>query len=102
MELISWAVIIGLSFLLYLLLRAREIKHRIYTAIIILLILFFYITASKVLSQNKIDLKSFEGIVYAIKIYFVWLVHVFKNAKTLAGNAIKMDWVGNLNVSKPF
>ncbi|MBM3233938.1 hypothetical protein FJZ19_02475 [Candidatus Pacearchaeota archaeon] len=92
---ISWIIIALLLVLLLFLAKARHIKHKSYAIIIVFLLLFLYISASQIFSGANIDFKSFDGWIKAGKLYFSWLVHIGGNVKDLAGNAIKMDWVGN-------
>jgi uncharacterized membrane protein YGL010W len=60
--------------------------------LILLLLLFVYISASIVISKNHIEIKSASGMITAGKAYFQWIGHVIDNTKTVVGNVIKMDW----------
>ena len=93
---ISWIVVGMIVVIILVFAKIKHIKHKTFLILILLLILFFYITATKVIGQENVDLSSFGGIMNAGKIYFTWLVHAGGNAKSLAGEAIKMDWVGNV------
>jgi len=95
---ISWIIIGMLIIVVLFLAKARHIKHKTFIIIFLVLIIFFYFTASKVLSGKNIDLQSFEGIIKAGKIYFSWLIHIAGNTKVMIGNAIKMDWIGNSTI----
>lgn len=88
----NWIIIAVLTVLAFLFLRVRHMKHKIYLVILILVLLFVYITASKVLVGQNINWKSATDIGKATKLYFSWLVDAGSNFKTIAGNAIKMDW----------
>jgi len=95
---VNWLIVIGLVVVLLLLLRYRKMEHlktKIYVVVIIFLLLFFYVTISGVTEKNKVNLKTFDGIMSAGKLYFSWLGQVFTNVKTISGSAVKMDWVGN-------
>jgi hypothetical protein len=74
----------------------RHWKHRITAIFLILLLLFIGLTFMKVYTNNSLDLKTPSGLFSAAKIYFAWLVHIFDNVKVLTGNAVRMDWSGNL------
>ncbi len=94
MTLIFWAIFVGLGLLIFIFIKFIHMKHKIYAVLIVLLLLFLYVTAGQVISSNEIDVTSGEGVVQAATIYFKWMAHIFKNARVLAGNAIKMDWEG--------
>jgi len=51
-----------------------------------------------IIKENNMNLKSFDGIVGAGKLYFSWLGHAFENSRSILGNVIKMDWVGNSTI----
>jgi hypothetical protein len=94
-KMVSWLVIGILILLVLAFFKAKRVQHKFYTILLIFLLIFFYVSWSKVIAENNIDIKSFEGILVAGKLYFKWVGHVINNAKTLAGRAIKMDWSGN-------
>ncbi len=92
---LNW-IVIGMLIVLFLIaLRFKHLKQKAFLIAIILLALFFYISASKVIKTESINLKTFDGVVSAGRIYFNWLIHLGGNVKTLGGQAIKMDWVWN-------
>jgi len=95
---LNWVIIAVLILLIFTFLRFKHLKHKIFAILIILFVLFFYLSASRIISESNIDLASFDGIVKAVKIYFAWLVNAFENLRTVVGNAVKMDWKGNLTV----
>jgi len=89
---VSWLIIVALVLILIIFLKVRTFQHKFYLTLIIVLVLFFYITGSRVIAQNNIDVNSFDGMVSATKVYFSWLGSIFTNTKALVGNAINMDW----------
>ena len=80
---------------LFIFFKAKDFKHRFYTILVIILLVFFYSTFSNVVSDKKVDLKTFDGLTTAGKLYFSWLGHFAGNIRAVSGNAIKMDWAGN-------
>jgi glucan phosphoethanolaminetransferase (alkaline phosphatase superfamily) len=95
---VNWLIVVGLVVVLLVLLRFRKMEHlktRVYVVVVIFLLIFFYLTISGVIEKNKVDIKTFDGVVSAGKLYFSWLGQVFTNSKVIAGNAVKMDWAGN-------
>jgi len=95
------AVLVFLVLLLVLLfLKAKTMQHKTYAILITVMLIFFYVTGSKIIAENNVDLKTFDGMVTAGKLYFSWLGHVLQNTKVLIGNAVKMDWRGNITLEK--
>jgi hypothetical protein len=93
--LISW-IIVGVMILVILFfLKFKHFGHRTLIVILLIMILFVYLTASRIVSENNVNMKSFDGVVQAGKLYFSWLGQVGGNLKSLTGNAIRMDWGGN-------
>jgi len=92
---ISWIIIGLLLVLLLFFAKARHVKHKFFAIFLVFILLFLYLSASQLFSGANIDFKSFEGWIKAGKIYFSWLVNIGGNLKNLAGEAIKLDWVGN-------
>lgn len=92
---INWIIIGLLLVLLLFLAKARHVKHKFYAIFLVLVLLFIYLSASRVFSGANIDFKSFEGWVKAGKLYFSWLVHIGGNLKSLTGEAFKLNWAGN-------
>ncbi|MBU1136109.1 MAG: hypothetical protein KJ559_01215 [Nanoarchaeota archaeon] len=91
-------IILGLIIFVTLILKVRYFQHKMYIIFIVSLIAFFYLTGSMIIKENNMNLKSFDGIVGAGKLYFSWLGHAFENSRSILGNVIKMDWVGNSTI----
>jgi drug/metabolite transporter superfamily protein YnfA len=91
---LNWVIIAVILVLVFLLLKTKEVKHRILTVVGILIVLFVIISVAPILSGA--NLATFGGVVSAGKLYFSWLVGVFNNLVELTGNALKLDWIGNL------
>jgi len=87
-----WSIVIVLIILAFVFLKMSHAKHRISLIVFILVLLFFYITVSRVFTQYDIDWKSSAGMEKGIKVYFSWLGGAFGNLKTITANAIRMDW----------
>lgn len=72
--------------------KLGHFRKKTFILIVIFLILFFYSTLLIINSKNKLDFSTSEGFMNSMKIYGGWLANGFGNLKTIAGNAIKMDW----------
>lgn len=83
---------VALIVVVLLFIKFRHFKHRTFAILLILLLVFVYVTSTRVLHQYDLNLKSVAGIEKAVKVYFVWLGGAFDNLKVITGNAMKMDW----------
>jgi len=97
---VNFVILAVLVFLVLLFLKAKTMQHKTYAILITVMLIFFYVTGSKIIAENNVDLKTFDGMVTAGKLYFSWLGHVLQNTKVLIGNAVKMDWRGNITLEK--
>jgi ACR3 family arsenite efflux pump ArsB len=95
-KMISWIVIGMLIIILLVFAKIKHIRHKTFLIAVVLILLFFYISAVSVIGNKNLNLTSFSGITEAGKLYFTWLVHIGGNTQHLVANAIKMDWVGNV------
>jgi len=92
---VEWLVLGILIVMLLIFFKTKRFQHKFYAILILVLLIFFYTTGSKIIKENNINIKTFDGMVTAGKLYFSWLGHILGNVKTLTGNVIKMDWGGN-------
>ncbi len=77
---------------IWLIIEAKRMKHKVFAILLIMLIIFTYVSFSVVIKNNDIDLKSTSGWVSAGKLYFVWLGGIFGNLKSITAYAFKQDW----------
>ncbi len=92
---ISWLIIGILVVVAFLLLRFKEVRHRIGLFTIILLLLFFIISIGYVTKVNHVNVSTFDGVAQVSQFYFVWLKGVAKNLVGITGYAIKQNWAIN-------
>lgn len=87
--------------LIIFLLKFKEIKHRFFSFLIIILIIFVILSASYVFSNNDLDLTSFDGFVKSSQVYLGWLGGAFSSFGDVTAYAIKdKNWgVGNSSIS---
>lgn len=88
----NWLIIAVLIILVLVFIKIRYIKHKVFLILFVLILLFFYITSSRILDEYNINWKSVAGIEKATKVYFAWLGGTFNNLKVITANTIKMDW----------
>jgi len=97
---VNWIILAALILLVIIFFKAKRTQHKIYTILIVLIIIFIYVTGSRIISENNVNIKTLDGIILAGKLYFSWLVNVFNNIKIIAGNAIKLNWMGNSTIKQ--
>ena len=93
---ITFFIVAALIIAVWVLIEVKRFKHKIFAIVLIVLILFTYLSFSYTLSGQDIDLKTVSGLTEAGKLYIVWLGSMFNNVKSLTANAIHMDWKGNV------
>lgn len=88
--------IIGvIAVIIFALLKLKHVQHRFLIILIVVLALFFFLSANKAIKNNNINLKSLDGILAVFKIYLNWFSQLGHNFTELGGYAIKMNWQGN-------
>ena len=98
---VTFFIIAVLIIAIWVIIEIQRLKHKIFAIVLILLILFSYISATIIFRGQNLDFKTIPGVIEASKIYFSWLVSVFGNVKVITTNAVKMDWSGeNISVNK--
>lgn len=85
-------IIAVIIIVIWLIIEAKRMRHKLFAIFLILLILFSYFSFILALKGKDIDYSTPGGFVDAAGLYFSWLGHVFVNFKTITANAIKMDW----------
>ncbi len=72
--------------------EVKRFRHKIFAVMLIVLIIFTYISFIATVKGKDINFKSIEGIKEGGQIYLSWLGSVFGNIKVMTSNAIHMDW----------
>ena len=91
----NWWIISIVAFVGIVLFKAKEIKHRIGLLVIAFFVIFLLLSIYQVYSTNSLDLTSFDGIVRAGQVYFVWLGTIFHNIGSVSTYVIQQDWSVN-------
>jgi len=97
---IFWIMLIILVIILFVFLKLKHAQHRIFLAVLIILVIFFYISYTQIFAGQDINLNSSEGLTKIGKVYISWLGNIFYKAKGIMGNVIKTDWKGNLTLEQ--
>ena len=85
-------VILILIIAIWLIIEFKRFRHKILAIFLIILVLFTYFSFSAVIKGKDIDLKTFDGMKEAGKLYLLWFGNLFKNVKVVTSNAIDMNW----------
>lgn len=88
-------VVIVLIIAIWGFIEFKRFRHKIWAILLIVLILFAYFSFASVVKSNDINIKTFDGIKEAGKLYGLWFVHAFQNMKMIVTGAVHMDWKGN-------
>ena len=77
------------------------IKKNIFLILVIGLILFFSFSLYRISTTYNLDFTSFNGLLNAGKLYFLWIKSLFVNFGKITGYAVGQDWILNeTNVTK--
>jgi predicted ferric reductase len=85
---------------IWLIIEFKRFRHKILAVFLIFLILFTYFSFAGVVKDKNLDLKTFDGMKEAGKLYFLWIGNAFKNVKVVTSNVIDMDWRVNETVEQ--
>ena len=94
----SWTSIFVLAIItigIWIVIEIKRFKHIIFAILLIVLVIFSYVSFAVVAQDNELDFTSFSGVIEATKIYFSWLGSIFGNLKQITANVFKLDWSAN-------
>ncbi|MEM3405360.1 MAG: hypothetical protein QW117_00055 [Candidatus Pacearchaeota archaeon] len=87
-----WIIILIAIVFIYLIIKIKHAHNKFFITLIILALLFLYLSIYSVVKTNNIDVKSMDGMIMAGKAYIKWVGNVIDNTKTIIGNAIRLNW----------
>ncbi len=88
-------IVLVLIVAIWLIVEFKRFKHKTFAILLIVLILFTYLSFVLTVKGKNLDFTSIDGLKQAGKLYFSWLGSVFHNLKSLTSNAIDMSWKAN-------
>lgn len=106
---ISWWLISVVAIALFIVIFKSQdavnmfvvIKKNIFLILIIGLILFFSFSLYRISTTYDLDFTSFDGLLGAGKLYFLWFKSLFVNFGKITGYAVRQDWILNeTNITK--
>lgn len=93
---LNWWVI-GLAIvIIFILLKFKEIRHKLGFLLVVGLVLFLVLSFATIYSSNNLDLTNFAGVMKAGELYVSWLGTAFQNVKGISAYVINQDWGINL------
>src|SRR3989344_5122313 len=76
------------------------VRKNIFYVLLIVVLLFFAFSLYNIHKTYNVDLKSFDGVIQAGRIYFLWIRNLFGNLGGVTGYAVQQDWwLNNLNAT---
>jgi hypothetical protein len=92
----NWWLIILVVIVIFILLKFKEIRHKLGFLFVVALVLFLALSFASLYSSHNLDLTSFSGLVKAGDLYVSWLGQAFHNVKSVSSYVIHQDWGLNL------
>jgi len=65
--------------------------------ILMLIVMFLFLGALFIISNNNLYLKESENLVIFKSLYHNWLSHVYDNSLKLTGHVVNLDWLPDTN-----
>ena len=85
-------VVAVLIIAIWVVIEIKRFKHKLFAILLIVLILFTYLSFTAVLKGKDIDFKTGTGLKEAGQLYIAWLGSIFGNLKSITTHAVDMDW----------
>ncbi len=101
---VNWLLIGVLVVAAMIILKFKEIRHQAGIFIGLGILVFLVLSFGHLSATHDIDLNSFDGFMYASKLYMAWLKHAFGNVVETTAYVVHKDWGLNstgINASKP-
>jgi len=89
----NWLLIIIVVLGLLVFLKVSHLRHKITTVVIVVLLLFLYVSFSVVAQNHSTDISTAKGLFQATQVYFSWFGQAFVNMKSITGSVVDMDWL---------
>jgi hypothetical protein len=81
-----------LAFVVFSLMRAKHMKHKLMLIMAIFVVIILGIGYFAAVAGKGIDFNTVDGMTTAGKLYVGWLANSFNNMGVLTGNAVALDW----------
>lgn len=90
---VNWIFIIIVLLAIFVFFKITSFRYeRWWTYSIGILLFLFVFTFFKVVSNNDLDITTFEGFVSGMKAYVSWLIGFGKTTASITGQATLFDW----------
>lgn len=100
---LNWIIVFAIISAGFLFIRLSHTEKKIKLIVVSVVLIFLYISANSLLTENNIKLDSIEGYSKAVSIYLGWLVSTGKTVFSVSGDAVKFAGnviKGNLTLTK--
>ena len=88
----GWMIVLLLIAVVFLVVKVVNKKQALAVKATLALFLFVTLTVSYVLINEDVNLTSVDGVMQAVKVYFVWLSQLGNNAAEVTGYIVNQDW----------
>lgn len=91
----NWGLMVVIAvvvILIFVIMKFKELRHKAGFLVVLFLLLFLGLTFANIYFKSNADLKTFDGVMTAGKLYFSWLGQVAKNIGDVTGYVIHQDW----------
>ncbi len=88
----NWVIIVVFVGLIILFIKMKAARHKFVMITLLIILLFVYVTYSRVASANSIKIDQPGDILKAGKVYLGWLGNAIGNLKLVTSNVAKMEW----------
>ncbi len=98
---IAWILIALVVFVVFVFFKFKEFRHQLSLFLVIGLILFFLISFGNQYASNHFDLKTFDGVIQAGRVYFSWLGSFTGKVVKVSSYVVQQDWDMNASAAGP-
>lgn len=91
----AWSLIALIVVIVFIVMKVASKKQEVAVKAVLMIFLFFMLTAGYVYVAYGADLTTYDGATDAFKLYFIWLGQAFRNVVGLTGDAVKQQWALN-------
>ncbi|MEI6731917.1 MAG: hypothetical protein WCK90_04525 [archaeon] len=91
----NWGLIIVIAVvvvIIFVIMKFKELRHKAGFLVVLFLLLFLGLTFANIYFKSNVDIKTFDGVMTAGKLYFSWLGQVANNIGDVTGYVINQDW----------
>ena len=69
------------------------VRDKIFFVMLFAILLFVGVSSFHIYSNYNVNLSTYDGIINAGQIYFLWMKSIFSNLVGITGNVVGRDWM---------